>query len=653
MRLENVKILVLEDNPDDLGLLKHNLKKLSFDYELKVSETKAGFISSLDMQLPDLVLSDFNLPDYNGLEALKEIRKRDDNIPFIIVSGAIGEELAIEIMREGANDYILKDNIKRLIPAIEREYKEYEIRLDKAQTENICKENERHFLSLLENPTDYIIYRIKINGSINNAVVTHVSPSIDVLFGLDEKSKHQYQSWFKNIHKEDIQKFRYANEVALKPPFFLDEVFRYNHPQSGLCWFHIRANGVTSINNPDKLEHMNGIISDITRLKKFEYELLLSKNKAEESDRLKTAFLQNISHEIRTPLNGILGFSDLLEKEEDPGKSKDFINLIKSSGQQLLRLLEDVMEIAKLETGEIDIREDSFNINELIDDLYKFYSEYKEINLLDIELEIQKPLQHNHAMVYTDESRIKQIFINLIDNAFKFTKKGKIKFGYTVLQNLNFKFFVSDTGIGIENEKLKIIFERFRQIDDGSERKYSGTGLGLAICKNIVEYMGGEIWAESILNRGTTFYYTIPDLKDNEDKNQTMDEIRDIDEFDFSGITILIAEDDYNNYMLINEYLESTNCTIHYAKNGNEVIDIVKENGEEIDLILMDIMMPFTNGIEALRALKKMDCAIPIIAQTAYIMEIDEKQMREEGFDDFMAKPIDQLQLLNKMFKFL
>lgn len=385
-------------------------------------------------------------------------------------------------------------------------------------------------------------------------------------------------------------------------------------------------------------------------VKKRTNELEIAKLKAENSDKLKTAFLSNMSHEIRTPMNAIIGFSKLLKylNNDETAKKAEYIDIINKKGQDLLNIINDILDIAKIEANELIIEKNNCNISETLNDVYKsfLFSNKIEFNLID---------NNKNLNIITDSFRLKQILTNIINNAFKFTNKGKIEFGYE-LETINnkemVKFFVSDTGIGIPKEKLNVIFERFRQINESDAKDFGGTGLGLSICHKLITILNGEIWAESILNEGTTFYFTIPYIESTvipQEKNK-----EDIinDDYNWSDFRILIAEDEEFNFIIMKGLLLPTKVNIVRAYDGQEVINIL-EKDSKFDLILLDIQMPKISGYELIKIIKPKYPELTVFAQTAYVMRDDIKNMLDLGFDKVLTKPIDFDNVLNDIDKVL
>ena len=391
------------------------------------------------------------------------------------------------------------------------------------------------------------------------------------------------------------------------------------------------------------------VIADITERLEFIENLEDSKLKAEESDRLKTAFLANMSHEIRTPMNSIIGFSNLLnEAEIDPGKKDEYLSHILQSSSLLLSLIDDIIDISKIEAGQLNFNIEEFNLNKLVEEVFKSFSETNTNSKLTYTLNL--PSGSDSIMCKTDPLRLKQILTNLLGNAIKFTEQGNIDLKYKTLEAESkgmLEFRVKDTGIGISSDKLDIIFERFRQLDDSQTRS-----LGLAISQKLVRIMGGAIWVESEPGKGSQFYFTIPSINQKKtDKDPPIINNR-FKGYNWKGKTLLVAEDENSNYELIKATLQTTKARIIRATNGSEAFEKVKAN-KSIDLVLMDIRMPKVNGYDATRMIKSYDDSIPVIAITAYAMIEDEEKSILAGCDFYISKPIRPTKLLETLNGFL
>ena len=386
------------------------------------------------------------------------------------------------------------------------------------------------------------------------------------------------------------------------------------------------------------------ISKDITLFKQREIELQKAKEKAEESDRLKTAFLQNMSHEIRTPLNAISGFSGMLNKPElSEEKRKSFVSIIQNSSKQLISIVSDILTISSIETKQEKVCINKVCINNIIVDLLAIFKQ-QAINQ-NISLYAKQQLNDKQSEIYTDKTKITQILTNLLVNALKFTHEGFIEFGYN-LKEYELEFYVKDSGIGIKPEFHEKIFERFRQADKSINKLYGGTGLGLAISKSFTDLLGGKIWVKSELEKGSTFYFTIPYKPVNE-----IDKITTPTKQNENFRTVLVAEDEEYNFLFIEELLIDMDLKLIHAKDGKETVEICKAN-PKIDLVLMDIKMPIMSGHEAAKLIKKFRPDLAIIAQSAYGLE-QEIEKYGEIFDDYVTKPIDEDDLKQKLMKYI
>jgi PAS domain S-box-containing protein len=390
------------------------------------------------------------------------------------------------------------------------------------------------------------------------------------------------------------------------------------------------------------------IINDISEIISTQKELVKAKEKAEESDRLKSAFLANMSHEIRTPMNGIIGFADMLRK---PNRTKNqrntYINIIYKSSNQLLKIINDILDISKLDSGQTYLKESKFSINLLLDELHTQFS--KENSADDgIEFRVKKELSDENGIILTEAHKLRQILSNLLSNAFKFTSSGFIEFGYELISDTILEFYVKDTGIGIQKKKQQIIFERFRQVEESFTRKYGGTGLGLAISKGFVELMGGQIRMETEEDKGTTFYFTIPYKPTNPQRILTEQN----NSYKWNDKLILIVEENESNFKSIESVLKPTKVKILHTTSGNKAIELSLRN-PMINLVLMDLSLTDINALEVSLSIKKMRGDLPIIAQKSKPIKQDRIKSIKAGCDEFIATPFKDGELLNTIDKYL
>ncbi len=379
------------------------------------------------------------------------------------------------------------------------------------------------------------------------------------------------------------------------------------------------------------------------------YYFLLERGKARRSDQLKSAFLSNMSHEIRTPMSAILGFSKLLDYTDSETERNEYVQIINENGKMLMQLLDDIIDMSKLDAGQFDVYKSGFSLNSVMDELKK---------VLQLNLEQQKKYnikltlltEPGDISVFTDENRFRQILYNLLSNAVKFTNEGEVSFGYKLEGNA-VGFFVSDTGIGIKDQFKKEIFKRFYKVENSDYiRLPGGSGIGLSIVKLLVEKLGGNISFESEYGKGTTFRFVLPEVL-LEKLPEPEVPISTIYVFSPRN-TILAVDDDISNLMLIKNMLNKMGVTCIEAGNGQEAIDLYKQN-KQINLVLLDLNMPVMSGSEALLELKTLNPALPVIALTAYAMQSDKEKAMAEGFDDYLTKPIYYQVLVSCLRKYL
>ncbi|MBN1651456.1 MAG: PAS domain S-box protein [Bacteroidales bacterium] len=386
---------------------------------------------------------------------------------------------------------------------------------------------------------------------------------------------------------------------------------------------------------------------DIQRRKQNEEKLKKALLEAQESDRLKSTFLSTISHELRTPLNAVIGFSDLIDESMEISEAAALSKMIFKSGNHLLEIINDIFELSMLADGTAIFVKEKHNLHNLLDEVEEYiFLEKRKMNKDNINLILKFDKLDSDLQIETDAKHFKQIFIHLLKNALKYTKKGTIEVGY-LKQAKYLKFYIKDTGIGIAKEKQKHVFDVFRQLDDKHTREYEGVGIGLSIAKAFCENLGGEISLESELGKGSTFYFTIPhDNSQIKKKEFTLEPAINLSILE--GKTILIAEDDKHSFELLELYLKPWKTKILWAHNGVEAISLFTVN-KKIDLILMDIKMPILSGYDATKEIKSVRPDIPIIAQTAYAIHNEEESAIEAGCDDYISKPIDWNILVEKM----
>jgi signal transduction histidine kinase len=560
---KTIRVLFIEDSEDDVLLEMNELSSTGHEIIYKRVDTAEEFNKALQEQTWDCIISDYSMPHFTGLEALAELKNSGKDIPFILVSGVIGEETAVEAMKAGSYDYIMKSQLQRLLPAVEREMREAKVRKQKQIVVKALRESERNL-------------------------------------------------------KQQIKDYQTLNTEYLA----LNEELKKS------------------------LEH----------IKKINEDLITAKNKAEESDRLKSAFLSTMNHELRTPLNHILGFSELILSGVNPEITKDYVQKIEASGKALLSIIEDIFDLALVEQSEIKVRKKSFALMDLFDENKLVFNEILRSSGKDEHIRLHFLPDNNFLKNYiiSDRNKINQVLINLFKNAIKFTSNGFIEFGFSVPENNRISFYIKDSGIGIPKDKQAIIFDWFRQGDDTHSRQYSGVGIGLSLAKKISQVLNGDLTVESEPEKGSTFTFTVP-VEMIESEATAPSETApppQYFELDLNKKTILIVEDDPLSRSLIRSYLKKTHAITLEADEGSEAIR--KWHGNpSIDMILMDLKMPGMDGFVATHIIKSEKPELPIVALTAYSSAEDKAKALEAGCNSVITKPVERYTLLKEISKTL
>lgn len=409
--------------------------------------------------------------------------------------------------------------------------------------------------------------------------------------------------------------------------------------------------------NEGNITNFVSVKEDITEFKASQKELLEAKQNAELANIAKSEFLANMSHEIRTPMNSIIGFSDILLQKINNPKHLSYLDSIQASSKTLLNLINDILDLSKIEAGQMKIKKGSVNLNNLISDITQVFKLKIKQKQLELTTEFDTTIPET---IYIDDLRMRQILLNLIGNAVKFTNNGYIKIIAEKTKthsnnNIDFAIHIKDSGIGIIEENQTKIFEAFKQQENQNTRKYGGTGLGLSITKNLVEMQGGRISVESKINEGSTFSIYFNDINIPKDQQNITVSKNDVENFDykFNNETILIVDDVSSNRFLIQSYLSEANLNIIEAENGAEAIEICKK--EKPSIVLMDLRMPILNGIDATNIIKsdKTIKDIPIIAVTASLLNFEHENIQNTDFFSFLDKPVSQEEVINEIIKII
>lgn len=564
---------------------------------------------------------------FNGLKENSRVENLE--IRIRLKNGAIRTAvISASILRYQGSDYTL---------TVTRDLEEI-----LAARESI-RESEARFRQFAENIDDVFILT-------EGDRLLYINQAFERKFGHSRERLIQSASNIRDIIcPDDMPAFEELTKTWQKSDTeFLSRQLRIKDSRGGLRWAWMRLTAI--FNGRNERYRTAIIISDITQQKEYELELQKAKEKALESDNLKSAFLANLSHEIRTPMNGIIGFSGLLTKDAPPdSQSSQYVEIISKCSDQLLHIIDDLIDISHIEANQMKVYETDCNLVTLIDDLYLMYTKelVKANKASSVQLIKKIELDEHELTILTDEFRLRQVLMNLLNNAVKFTHEGYISFGISREEPDMLKFSIADSGIGISDELAEVIFKPFRQVEHNHTRIYGGTGLGLSISKGLVKLLGGRIWLESKPESGSVFYFTIPHRKPASQDTFVKASHIDKKSIQGEGKTVLIVEDDDLNFAFLQEILAFTNMRIMQAKDGLEAVDkAVKHNP---NLIIMDIRLPRLNGMEATRMIRERGIQVPIIAQTAYAMAEDKNKCLDAGCDDYISKPINRDVLLKKI----
>lgn len=509
------------------------------------------------------------------------------------------------------------------------------------------KESEEKFRLLVEN-IEYVFWM----SSPGIKEMLYISPSYEKIWGRSCDSLYSNPTSFtESIHPDDKNRIIEAIKQHAKGKW--NHEYRIVLPNGTIRW--INDTGFPIFDSNNQLKMMIGIARDITKNKIAEELLKLSLDKARKADQLKSAFLANVSHEIRTPLNAIMGFAELMITDNEFDESyKENLRYIKTSSKNLMNLINDILEISKIEAGEVDIHSIPFNLHEEINTIWvtsQIHLESKK-NKIQFDLVIDEAVEEK---IMGDPIRVNEVLSNLLSNAIKFTNKGKINLIVNKTDNNLLQFIVKDTGIGVATDKLQTIFNPFEQEDNSISKHYGGTGLGLSISKKLVELMGGQITVESTKGVGSTFSFAIPYLPVHQSQNHSKTTNQDL-KIKTKG-KILIAEDDEMNIIYLQNFMELHGLNIHLVKNGKQAIKVFQKD-LDIRLILMDIRMPVMDGYQAIKKIKSIVKKenrpyTPIIAITALAMPEDIELGKKSGFDEYITKPFHYEYLLRIITKYL
>ena len=647
------KILAIDDMMADLISLKTFLQDAFPDAVLYTETDGPKGIEMAIAKDPDVILLDILMPKIDGFEICRQLKedKRVKDIPIIFITGINADRnIRIKALEVGAESFVSKPievseltaQIKAMVKIKQaneqkRDEKDRLATLVFERTREL-EESQIHFKNLADSGQALIW-----TANLDKKCDYFNQPWLDFTGRTFEQEKNY--GWTEGVHPDDLKRCieTFENAFDKREKFRME--YRLLHCSGDYKW--IDDLGSPRYNSKGDFVGYIGHCLDITESRNLMEHIIAAKEKAEKSNLLKTAFLNNISHEVRTPLNGILGFGSLLA---EPGISEEekerYFALMKSSSDRLINTITDYMNISLLVSGNLSANIAPVNISSIIDfsrNKFKELSGAKKLNFNFI-----VPGGSAELALKTDLDLIKIIIHHLLDNAIKFTEKGDVSIGF-VTKEKSIEFFVRDTGSGIDREDQIQIFDLFTQRNLNESRVQQGSGLGLSIVKGILNLLGGNIRVESVNGIGSTFYFSLP---------FKMEDSKTLEEIQFQPVqkteklpVVLAVDDEETNSIYIEAVLRKYTSKIIKAVNGKEAVDICRSN-PDISIVLMDIKMPVMNGFEATGIIKSFRKDLPIIAVTAYAMAEDEKIALDAGCDDYLAKPFTYSRLIEKVRKY-
>ncbi len=669
-----VKILIVDDLPENLFALEVILSNENY-LCVRANSGNEALKILIHQQDFAIILIDVQMPLMDGFETVDLIRQIDKlkHVPIIFLTASNDNSLQIfKGYEAGAVDYMIKPLSPEILKAKVAIFVDLHIKTQEllVKAEQLKKLNtdlteekllSEYTISLIEASHDPL-FAVSPEGKItdvNNASVQITGISRIKLIGTD------FCNYF-----TDTQKGLEVYQTAFEKGFVTDSPLILKQKKGKLI--DVLFNGSVYKNDAEKVLGVVLVARDVTHQKRIENELIeakisaeldrghaeQAKSKAEKATLIaegamqaKQQFLSNMSHEIRTPMNAIIGFTKVIMRTDLTAKQNEYLKAIKLSGDALIVLIDDILDLAKVDSGKMTFEKIPFKIKSTVSVMLQLF----EPKILEKNLQLIKEYDDKIPdFIIGDPIRLHQIILNLVSNAVKFTSKGKITVSVDLLQqdndNIVLKFSVKDTGIGISEEKISSIFENFQQATCGTSRLYGGTGLGLAIVKQLLEAQGGSISVESTLHVGSTFSFTLS-FKKTDAVTELENEIMKLDS-QMKDVKILVVEDIILNQLLMKTILDDFGFDSEIAENGKIAIEKVKV--KDFDVILMDLQMPEMNGFEATEYIRNiMKSSIPIIALTADVTTVDLEKCKLAGMNDYLAKPVDEKLLYNKIVNFL
>jgi PAS domain S-box-containing protein len=649
--MKALKVLIVEDSRADFVLLTRAIKKDEIEFEFELVSSLA--LLQENLQKPwDLIITDYHLPGFNATDVIRMANESANDVPLIVVSGALREEEAVDLMVAGAKDFVRKDNLARLAPAIQREIAEAQIRKAKKAAELALAENQKRTRQLIEMLPQLVW------TSLPNGECDFLSPQWVNYTGLTAEQQLGFRWIDTVVHPEDREETRQHLSGAVEGRHKYDTTFRIRDHFGEYRWF--KARGIPVKDERGEVTYWFGTCTDIHDQKMNESELKIAKEQAEfaktaaeNANATKSAFLANMSHELRTPLGAIIGYCEVLQEENLPIEERDrYLQIVIRNSKGLTRIIDDILDLAKVEAGKLEVEEIEFSFFELLSqsiDLFKDKAIEKGLFLL---LNIDESVPQ---YILSDPTRLRQILTNIIGNAIKFTTEGGVRVAVKAITEndgrAQFQISVKDSGIGLNFEQKERLFQPFMQADNSTNRKFGGTGLGLVVSQRLAIALGGDITIDDgDENEGSSFTIRFQGKvgshgsRAQSQLNTTKTSTGEPPTQRLLGKRVLLAEDSLDNQLLVKRLLSKHGAEVDIANDGEEAIS--KAISTQFDVILMDIQMPRVDGYEATRALRKNGYVRPIIALTAHAMLEDRVKTKNAGCDAHLTKPLNSAEVI-------
>jgi PAS domain S-box-containing protein len=637
-----LQILLLEDDPVDVELIQTTLKNGGIEANLICVTRRSDFSEILKTQLPDLILSDYVLPSFDGIAALKIAQQFCPQVPFIMVSGMLGEERAIETLKQGATDYVLKQRLDRLVPSAKRALRESQERQERLRVEEALRQTDDLLRAIVDaspvgiitlNPQKKVIaWNIaseRIYGWQSQEVINQALPVIPP----------EEQKQFERLFQQALQNHTLTN-------------YEFQHLGKNKDLIEISVSLAPLHNAQGNVCGVVMTAIDITTRKRIEAERFnllkreqTARAEAEAANRVKDEFLAVLSHELRTPLNSILGWITLIQRGKLNKVTFDqALEVIERNASLQTQLIEDLLDISRISRGKLSLSIDSVNLIELMQTTAETLRPASDAKSITMELFLDSSI----GIIMGDANRLQQIFWNLFSNAIKFTPpNGSVTVRLKKTEDSYAQIQVIDSGIGIEPNFLPYVFEYFRQADASTTRSQGGLGLGLAISRHLVELHGGTIDVKSQgKGKGTTFTVMLPIQVMKCDVDQP-DQLID-NGLSLQDVKIMVVEDQADARELIRLILEQQGAQVIEASSSKQALEIIKESIP--DVLISDIGMPDEDGYSFLKKVRSLPQDkggnVPALALTAYTKEEDRQQAIAAGFQMHLGKPLDITELL-------